>query len=67
MDQAEEAPIHILSFLSYTYLIELGTQNLMPVHPRSPISPIAECLRILRDKANAVPDTRIYSRYLDEP
>ncbi|OAX31178.1 hypothetical protein K503DRAFT_870733 [Rhizopogon vinicolor AM-OR11-026] len=35
------------------YLIELGAQRLMPVHPRPPTVSIAECLRILRDKANA--------------
>ncbi|OJA18339.1 hypothetical protein AZE42_06206 [Rhizopogon vesiculosus] len=35
------------------YLIELGAQGLMPIHPGPPTVSIAECLRILRDKANA--------------
>src|SRR6266481_1556307 len=35
------------------YIIELGAQRLMPIHPRPPIVSTAECLRILRDKANA--------------
>jgi hypothetical protein len=35
------------------YLIELGAQRLMLVHPRPPTVSMAECLRILRDKANA--------------
>ena len=35
------------------YLIELGAQRLIPVHPRSPTLSMAECLHILRDKAIA--------------
>lgn len=35
------------------YIIELGAQRLMPIHPRPPALSVAECLRILRDKANA--------------
>lgn len=34
------------------YIIELGAQRLVPVHPRPPNVSAAECLRILRDKAN---------------
>lgn len=34
------------------YFIELGAQRLIPVHPRPPTVSTAECLRILRKKAN---------------
>ncbi|KAG2142969.1 hypothetical protein DEU56DRAFT_900305 [Suillus clintonianus] len=34
------------------YTIELGAQRLIEVHPRSPTVSSAECLRILRNKAN---------------
>ncbi|KAG2032730.1 hypothetical protein BDR03DRAFT_741311 [Suillus americanus] len=35
------------------YSLELGAQGLMQVHPRPPNVSTAECLRILREKANA--------------
>ncbi|OAX40600.1 hypothetical protein K503DRAFT_597169 [Rhizopogon vinicolor AM-OR11-026] len=35
------------------YIIELGAHRLIPIHPRPPNVSIAECLRILRGKANA--------------
>ncbi|KAG0700087.1 hypothetical protein DFH29DRAFT_651373 [Suillus ampliporus] len=35
------------------YAIELDAQGLVPVHQRPPAVSTAECLRILRDKANA--------------
>ena len=35
------------------YVIELGAQKLIPVHPRSPNVSTKECLHILRAKANA--------------
>ncbi|KAG1895795.1 uncharacterized protein F5891DRAFT_1056972 [Suillus fuscotomentosus] len=35
------------------YIIELGAQRLIEVHPRSPTTSLADCLSILRKKANA--------------
>jgi hypothetical protein len=35
------------------YIVELGAQRLMPIHPRPPTVSTGECLRILRGKANA--------------
>ncbi|KAG0701569.1 hypothetical protein DFH29DRAFT_1050180 [Suillus ampliporus] len=35
------------------YTIELGAQRLIPIHPRPPTVSVAECLRVLRDKASA--------------
>jgi hypothetical protein len=35
------------------YIIELGAQRLMPIHPRPPTVSTAGCLRMLRGKANA--------------
>ncbi|KAG1748404.1 uncharacterized protein EDB91DRAFT_878106 [Suillus paluster] len=43
----------VKSSIELQYTIELGAQKLIQVHPRPPTVSTAECLCILRDKANA--------------
>ncbi|KAG1729959.1 uncharacterized protein EDB91DRAFT_798765 [Suillus paluster] len=43
----------VKSSVELQYLVELDAQSLIQVHPRPPTVSTAECLRILRDKANA--------------
>ncbi|KAG1749033.1 uncharacterized protein EDB91DRAFT_1334439 [Suillus paluster] len=43
----------VKSSVELQYIIELGSQKLIQVHPRPPTVSTAECLHIIRDKANA--------------